>query len=161
MLSGGEDEFGDFATADLAADEFDEFVGASTPSSGKKPNIFSPVNATFFHTPPPILQPSPTSKLFVRYHDIFILLLHRILSFLSYSRLQHHLLKRCPQRSKLRHQHYKSKSNFFLSSPASYHPLSSLYPIGTSEHTRYEARLTSSKRVSSSHLKMLTKGKRD
>lgn len=58
-----DDDFGDFAAADLASDEFDDFVGASTPASGQKVGAFTPFTPSFSSPsfiPPPM--PSPTAN---------------------------------------------------------------------------------------------------
>jgi len=63
-----DDDFGDFAAADLAADEFDDFVGASPPTTGKKASTFTPFYTPSFSSPvffPPAtaspVPPPPTT----------------------------------------------------------------------------------------------------
>ncbi|KIM27736.1 hypothetical protein M408DRAFT_329894 [Serendipita vermifera MAFF 305830] len=60
-----DDDFGEFAAADLASDEFDDFVGASSPSAipGQKATTFTPLFTPSFASPsffPPAI-PSPSA----------------------------------------------------------------------------------------------------
>jgi recyclin-1 len=58
-----EDEFGDFAHADLASDEFDDFVGA--PPAISKPSAFTPMPAMSF--PSTTRPPPPQNQAFSIY----------------------------------------------------------------------------------------------
>jgi recyclin-1 len=63
-----DDDFGDFAAADLASDEFDDFVGASPPTTGKKVENFTPLYTPSFASPgffpPAAASPVPTAPSF-------------------------------------------------------------------------------------------------
>lgn len=63
-----DDDFGDFAAADLAADEFDDFVGASSPTNGKKAGNFTPLYTPSFASPvffpPATASPVPNATSF-------------------------------------------------------------------------------------------------
>lgn len=60
VVAVGDDDFGDFATADLAADEFDDFVGAIPSPPVQKVSAFPSLLTPPFHAPP-LVQQVPTT----------------------------------------------------------------------------------------------------